>query len=116
MADGFYRFSLEDYDRWKEVFDADGVNRERASGGGDFPQPGQSQRVGRADRSEDDHRSEGTHQHRDESGHGPLHDDDGEGRIEHHRLIQHVGTGRPHRPPCSRLSTGTHEGDNAGNR
>jgi len=34
MAYGFYRFSIEDYDRWKEVFDADGVNRARASGKG----------------------------------------------------------------------------------
>lgn len=31
MAYGFIRFSIEDYDRWKAVFDADAGNRERAS-------------------------------------------------------------------------------------
>jgi hypothetical protein len=36
MAYGFYRFSLEDFDRWKAAFDADGVNRGRASSKGGF--------------------------------------------------------------------------------
>ena len=36
MAYGFIRVSVEDFDRWKPVFDEDGVNRERASSRGGY--------------------------------------------------------------------------------
>jgi hypothetical protein len=36
MAYGLYHVSVEDFDRWKPVFDEDGVNRERASSRGGY--------------------------------------------------------------------------------
>ncbi|HEX5501298.1 MAG TPA: hypothetical protein VFW96_01665 [Thermomicrobiales bacterium] len=36
MAYGIYRFTMEDYDRWKSVFDEDAVNRQRATSRGGY--------------------------------------------------------------------------------
>jgi hypothetical protein len=36
MAYGIYRFTMEDYEHWKSVFDEDGANRLRASSRGGY--------------------------------------------------------------------------------